>query len=258
MATDPELVLLLGLAPGERVAAIGAGGTTRLLSRLALEWAGAGGRPWICSTTRLDARELDAEVNVLRLPAEASAWDELVMAHPLRGRAGEALAVGVEDSQGGRLAHRLGAVPEAWCEGMAAAWSADLLLWKADGTRGQPFKAHADHEPEIPTRASRVVAVVGLWVLGKPLVEAEVHRAGLACELWGYAPGEEVDLDLLHRALTDREGYRRRVPAGSEYAVFLNHRGEPPLVEASEELGKRIRDAGVPVFAGGLSPRGGS
>lgn len=253
MATDPEFVLQLGLAPGERVAVIGAGGTTRLASRLAQEWAGAGGRPWISTTTRLDSRELDAEVNVLRLPPDESGWDAAVSAHPLRGHAGESLALGVEDPQGGRLAHRLGAVPEARCEGLAAMWPADLLIWKADGTRGQPFKAHAPHEPEIPTRSSRVVAVVGVWVHGRPIVEDEVHRAELVCELWGYAPGETVDEELLFRALTEAEGYRRRVPAGSEYAVFLNHRGEAPLVEVAARLAARIRAAEVPALVGNLS-----
>lgn len=257
MATDAELILQWNLGPGDRVAVIGAGGTTRLLSRLALEWAGAGGRPWIATTTRLDRRELDREVGILGLPGNPAAWDSLVAAHPLRGRAGEAMAVGVADGEGGRLAHRLGALPESGAEDLAAAWGADLLLWKADGSKGQPFKAHAAHEPEIPSHARLVIAVVGLWVLGRPLVEAEVHRAELACDRWGYAPGEPVDADLVFRALTETDGYRQKISASAGYAVYLHHRGEDALRRAGDELASRLRRAGVQALAGDLGRRDG-
>jgi probable selenium-dependent hydroxylase accessory protein YqeC len=236
------------LAPGERIAAIGAGGTTRLLGRMAVDWASAGGRPWIATTTRLDDRELPGAARVIRLPGEPAERLALVSSHPLRGRLGEVIAAGTSSGPSGPL----GALSEEEIARLAERWEADLVLVKADGTRGQPFKAHAEHEPAIPAYADLVVAVAGLWALGEPLGEDIVHRAARAAELWGYALGEPVDEALVRRALCEPEGYRRRVPPRARYAVFLNHRGEPELVAAAARIAADLREAGVLCSSGDL------
>lgn len=236
------------LSPGEWVAAIGAGGTTRLLGRIALDWAAAGGRPWIAATTRLDDRELPESARVLRLPAEPAARLAAVREHPLRGRLGEALAVGVSPGATGPL----GTLAEAEIAALAAEWGADLVLVKADGTRGQPLKAHASHEPAIPARADLVIAVAGLWVLGEPLDEEHVHHAELAAELWGYAPGETVDESLVVRMLAEPEGYRRRVPPRARYAAFLHTRGDARLAAAAGRIAESLARAGVACSSGDL------
>ncbi len=248
-----DLLHDLSVRPGDRIAAIGAGGTTRLLSRMALDWAAAGGRPWLSTTTRLDERELLPGMLCLHLPEDRASRRALVERHASRGRHGEAVAAGIADRREGRL----GGLEPLEIEDLSARWPADLLLVKADGTRGQPFKAHAEHEPSIPPKTGLAIAVVGLWVLGQPLDEDHVHRAALAAELWGYGPGEPVDEALLERALAEPEGYRRRVPAAARYAVFLNHRGEPSLVEAAGRLRARLSERGVEAHAGSLAGGGG-
>ena len=52
---------------------------------------------------------------------------------------------------------------------------ADYVLVEADGSRQLPLKAHAPHEPVIPQHAEKVLALIGIDGLGKPICEA-AHR----------------------------------------------------------------------------------
>lgn len=53
---------------------------------------------------------------------------------------------------------------------------ADFVLVEADGSAGKPLKAHAPHEPVIPTQTARTVTVVGASGIGGKISEV-VHRA---------------------------------------------------------------------------------
>lgn len=52
---------------------------------------------------------------------------------------------------------------------------ADYLLVEADGSKQLPLKAHAAHEPVIPKEADRVLVIIGVDGLGKPIRDA-AHR----------------------------------------------------------------------------------
>src|SRR5690349_18391383 len=79
------------------------------------------------------------------------------------------------------------------------------LLIEADGSRGKPLKAWAEHEPPIPAFVDSVVHVVGLTGLGKPLNEQNVHRAEIFSKLSGLKFGETLTADSLVRVLTHAE-----------------------------------------------------
>lgn len=52
---------------------------------------------------------------------------------------------------------------------------ADYILVEADGSRHFPLKIHAPYEPVIPENTDRVIRVVGISGIGKPVRES-VHR----------------------------------------------------------------------------------
>ena len=54
----------------------------------------------------------------------------------------------------------------------------DYVLVEADGSRQLPLKAHASHEPVIPVESNKVLAVIGIDGLGKPIREV-AHRPAL-------------------------------------------------------------------------------
>lgn len=59
-----------------------------------------------------------------------------------------------------------------------------LLIVEADGSKRLPLKTHASWEPAIPECAEKVLAVVGLWGIGEPIIEV-VHRPQLFAERFG-------------------------------------------------------------------------
>src|SRR5262249_58238329 len=91
------------------------------------------------------------------------------------------LVIGATDPATGRAA---GISPDlfrdlrAWCPRAC-------LLNEADGSRGRPFKAPAQHEPAIPSETTVVVPVVGADVFGQMLSAEHVHRPELVSALSG-------------------------------------------------------------------------
>lgn len=51
----------------------------------------------------------------------------------------------------------------------------DYVLVEADGAACRPLKAHAPHEPVIPTGANQTICVVGASGFGRPIAAA-AHR----------------------------------------------------------------------------------
>lgn len=60
---------------------------------------------------------------------------------------------------------------------------ADYVIAEADGSKGLPLKAHADHEPVIPNQA-RVIYIIGADGIGKPIAES-AHRPELYAKKLG-------------------------------------------------------------------------
>lgn len=79
----------------------------------------------------------------------------------------------------------------------------DYVLVEADGAAGRPLKGHAPWEPVIPPETGRVIQVVGMSGLGRPMEET-VHRPEYFCRLCGMeAPegtvGPEQVAEVLRR-----------------------------------------------------------
>ena len=96
------------------------------------------------------------------------------------------------------------------------------LLIEADGSRQKPLKAWADHEPPIPGFVDKVVQVVGMSGLGKPLTDEFVHRAEIFSKLSGLKIGEPVSIDAVINVLSHEAGGLKNIPAGSRKAMIIN------------------------------------
>ena len=103
------------------------------------------------------------------------------------------------------------------------------LLIEADGSRGKPLKAWAEHEPPIPAFVDLVVHVVGLRGLGKPLTDEYVHRAELFAELSGLRIGEAITQDALTRVLVHSAGGQKNIPIRARKVLLLNQADTPEL-----------------------------
>ena len=106
---------------------------------------------------------------------------------------------------------------------------ADFVLVEADGAKRLPLKAHAPHEPVIPACAQRVVMVVGIDGVGKPVREV-CHRSALYAQLAGADEDAVVTPEMAARVIC-AEGYGDRiyinkVESAADYAAAEKMAGE--------------------------------
>ena len=110
------------------------------------------------------------------------------------------------------------------------------LLIEADGSRGKPLKAWAEHEPPIPEFVEIVVQVVGLTGLGKSLNDENVHRPEIFSKLSGLSIGESITADSLIRILKNDESGLKNIPANARKVVLLNQADTHELQSAAQGL----------------------
>ncbi len=242
----------LGLAGGGVVAIVGAGGKTGLMFRLAAELASEGDAVLTTTTTRI------------RMPAPAeSPWVLVCGAVEEVGRRAAPViadrrhltaAAGITD--GGRKLAGFSV------EAVAALLRLGLFRWiivEADGAAGRPLKAPAAHEPVVPAVAGRVIGVVGLSVLGKPLDGVWVFRPEQVARLSGVAPGGMVDAAAVAAVIAHPQGLFKSAPRGAARIVFLNQADGPADIAAARRLAGLVgRTAGGGVeriVIGALRPR---
>ena len=246
--TSRPLVETLGIHRDQRVAAIGGGGKMTLLLALGAEWAQAGGRPLLLPTTRIadHAEKGVPGVRTLALPPARTGWP------PVGFLGGELLVVGRRGDQPGLFesiqVDEIGPLVEQS--------KADLVLIKADGARGKSLKAHDDEEPVVPLDTGLVIALAGIDAWGTTLGPEHVHHDALFAEKWGMQFGQRIEDDAFYAALADPSGYRKCVPQGARYVVFLNQVDRPVRVAVAQRLAQGLNERGVAEVVWGDLRRG--
>ena len=172
-----ELQPILGIKKGV-TAVIGSGGKSTLLHTLAQELPG---RILLCTSTHFMPYD---DLPTLTEPTEETLRQAFT--------AGRVVCAGRETAKG--------KLTDCGLPYEILADLADYVLVEADGSRRFPLKAHAPHEPVIPGNCRRVVCVVGLSGLHRPVREA-VHRPEIFCPHTGCTPEDEVTAELVARGL---------------------------------------------------------
>jgi molybdenum cofactor cytidylyltransferase len=219
-----SLVDAWGLGPAEVVCAVGGGGKTALLERLAREYEQEGRRVVLTTTTRVLAPA--AEGRPLVTAPSLEGLLRLLADAPMRSP-----VVGSGLGEGGKV---LPVAPE-WVPALRdLGWVAAVLV-EADGAARRPLKAPAPWEPVLPAAASLVVAMAGLEAQDLTLDPRHVHRPERLALLLGVAPGSRISPPAVLRALV--EGYGPALPPAARLVVYLNkadkRRPEPALVQAA-------------------------
>lgn len=208
-----EFAEALQVRPG-LTAIIGGGGKTTLLYRLARELEGRGS---VIVTTSTHIFKPTA------LPFARTA-----------GKVSGILCVGTPCENG-----KLSAPQQSFRE---LTTLADYVLVEADGSAGRPLKAHASHEPVIPSEASQVICVVGASGLDHSAAE-KVHRPERFMALSGSdtaspaAVAAVLNKEALHtRVLINQADSPERIAAARELARLL----DCPVVIASLQKGELL------------------
>jgi len=219
-----KLYLALGIASGDVVALVGAGGKSSAMIAVADELTKAGMNVLASTTTKM-------------LVSEAEKIGTLVTSEDpgeLRTKAKQVLsdgASGVVVGSGLISKNRVGGVEPAAIPTLAPL--ADVVLVEADGSRRRPIKGTADHEPALPHTATLVVAVGNIRAFGAPVDEEHVHRPEHFSRLTGVGAGQSITARAFARALA--KGSLGNVPDDARTAALIT--GVHP--------GKSMADASV-------------
>jgi probable selenium-dependent hydroxylase accessory protein YqeC len=98
----------------------------------------------------------------------------------------------------------------------------DYIVVEADGSKRRPIKAPAHYEPVIPKETTRVIGVIGLDALGKPITDQFVHRPTLFCSVTGKKMGDTIDRKCLIHLILSQDGLFKDVPRNCKKYVVLN------------------------------------
>jgi molybdenum cofactor cytidylyltransferase len=126
------------------------------------------------------------------------------------------------------------------------------LLIEADGSRGRPLKAPAEHEPPLPDFVNLALVVAGLRGLGQPLTEEFVHRSKAFSHLGEIPPGAAVTPEALARALTHPQGGLKNIPAAARRVALLNQADTAELQSLGGKLARLLLPAFDSVLVGSL------
>ena len=236
----PAVTDLWRLGPSEVVCAVGGGGKTSLLERLAREYEAEGSLVVLTTTTHVCPPDVGGRPLVfLDSPDDI----ECLRERP----AGVSPVVGRGLDGVGKLV----GIPPEWVRRLRdLPWAAAVLV-EADGAKGLPLKAPAEWEPVLPECASLVVALAGLDAQGTPLDDAHVHRAERLAALLGLPLGARVPPARLLDAVLG--AYGRSRPRQAELLVVLN---KADLVSPDAGLVQAAAAASVETWAGSVAPRG--
>lgn len=231
-----HLISALRVAPGDVVALTGGGGKTTAMFRLADEMASSSipnRRVLTTTSTRIFAVQIKrSPAHVTFDPQQQSVADLLPRLDAAIARYGQVLLIGQADAPQGKA---FGIPPET-VDALAASGHFDLIINEADGSRMRPFKAPAAHEPVIPACTTIVAPVVGLDVLGQPLNDDTVHRAGLVSQLSGTALDEPVTIETIVTVLSHPQGGLNHVPPQARVIPLVNKVDQPGQLPVAREL----------------------
>jgi molybdenum cofactor cytidylyltransferase len=229
----------LALRSRELLAAVGSGGKSAALQLLAAEL-GSGardGRALVTTTTKMMLDQLKAAAPVVLqcdFPGLLSELRQEALRRPVVAAArsvdGSGKAVGL---------------PPDWIDELWSTGAFDVFLVEADGSKGRSLKAFAPHEPQVPRAATTVVQVMGIDVLGTPLTEANVHRAGLLSAALGVPLGASITSDLLVGALRYQLAALRACCPHSRVVTLLNKAEDGDSREAGLRIARTLM-AGSP------------
>ncbi len=209
-----DLSTALALAPREHLAIVGGGGKTTLMFTLSAVIRKAGKRVLTTTTTKLWHGEALSLPPVLFVQSDVS-WKKDLREN-LRTRGHAFLAENVLASG------KVQGIDPFLADDLFREEIMDYLIVEADGAAGHPVKAHADHEPVIPGSATKVVALLGLEALGRPLSPETVFREDLFHELTGCNPGEALSPSVLFKLISSPKGIFKGAPASAQKIIFLN------------------------------------
>lgn len=186
-----------------RIAAVGAGGKTTVLKLLAEEYRSSCLPVVLTTTTHMKREESSCFL-------ENPSFEEIAGLLRRRGFvfAGSSAGEGKIGSLPGEILRKVFELP---CP----------VLLEADGAKGLPVKAPAEHEPVLPVQTTCVLSVYGLDAVGKS-IHRVCFRPERTAELLGKSVRDTVEPEDIAALAFHDKGGRKCVKPHMKYVVVLN------------------------------------
>jgi probable selenium-dependent hydroxylase accessory protein YqeC len=123
----------------------------------------------------------------------------------------------------------------------------DYIVVEADGSKRRPIKAPAHYEPVIPKETTRVIGVIGLDALHKPITDEYVHRPGLFCALTGKKMGDTIDRECLIALVLSEAGLFKDTPQGCRRYVVFNKADHTDRQEEAKDIVNELIEKQAPL-----------
>lgn len=164
----------LGLGPRELISLVGGGGKSTLLFSLGDELTAVGKRVILTTTTKMGRDQVRA------VPTVCWSADTACVVAAL-DKPGPVMLLTYGDD------HKVTGPSPDVVDNLFALSDADYVVVEADGSKGKPLKAPAEHEPVVPAASTTVVILVGIDAVGSPLAQV-THRAEVGQSFLGTGP----------------------------------------------------------------------
>lgn len=179
---------------------VGGGGKTTVMNELAAVWATCGRKILVLTSTHI-LQPADGSF-AADVPAVQNLWQQ-----------GRYAVIGTPELSTGKLT----APPQSVYEALKL--QADVILCEADGSKHQPCKVPAEHEPVLLPDSDIVLAVAGMDALGHSLAHA-CQRPQLPATLLGCSLDSVIDEQMLAALLLSEQGSRKNVGTRTYYIVL--------------------------------------
>jgi probable selenium-dependent hydroxylase accessory protein YqeC len=131
----------------------------------------------------------------------------------------------------------------------------DYILVEADGAKHKILKAPAPFEPQVPERATCVVLVAGVDILGRPLSDEYVHRYQIAAKISGQRIGTPVTAATLLSLFKYYRQILNKISAEMRIVPVLNKVDNRGLLHKAKEAAKvLIPEVGMVLITSTLLP----
>jgi probable selenium-dependent hydroxylase accessory protein YqeC len=204
----------------------GAGGKTTLMFSLAREFAAAGEKVLITTTTKLAMAECQDRFPVFKAGSAGE-----ILRRACFGPGAIVVHAGQSENSEKLIGFSRGVI-----DAVSAAGVFDRILIEADGSRRRPLKAPDAREPVFADTTDAVVIVAGLNGIGKVLCAETTFRAEIWSRLSGLKIGDIITPDSVARVIVHCDGAARRCPDGAKRVVFLNRADSPRALRHARQI----------------------
>lgn len=235
-----KLVEALNLSDRGLISAVGGGGKTSLIFKLARELKARGKTVLITTTTKIYLPYTESDIALVienDCIKALKLMKQVLMSDKISGVKNSRIIVCGRKTLKGE---KMEGINTDTADGIFSDGIFDFILVEADGAKRKPVKAPAPHEPQVPKKTTHLLGIVGLDAVGSPLSEEFFHRPELVYKELPYSPGSIIDEELISFLVTWENGLFKNAPINAQKVLVLNKADDEEAKRTAERISKRI------------------